>query len=61
LLNVAVGTWQLSSLRSAFPWTWVGPGIGAALALVAAGAVLLLRRRRSQEVEQHAGEELGLA
>jgi hypothetical protein len=62
LLSVAVGSWQISEARSPFPWAWVGAGIGAGLAvLAAAGAVLLLRRRRSEEVEQRARHELGLA
>lgn len=60
--NVAVGSWQVSEARSAFPWAWVGAGIGGGLAILAAAcAVLLLRRRRREEVEQHAGQELGLA
>jgi hypothetical protein len=59
-LNVSVGTWRISYPSAAFPWAWAGAGIGGALALVVAG-VLLLRRRRGKEVEQHAGEELGLA
>ena len=59
-LNVAAGTWEISYPRARFPWTWVGAGIGAALALLAGGA-LLLRRRRSEELEQHSGNELGLA
>jgi hypothetical protein len=59
-LNVSVGTWRISYPSAGFPWAWAGAGIGGAFALVAAG-VLLLRRRRGQEVEQHAGEELGLA
>jgi hypothetical protein len=59
-LNVAVGSWQISYPRSAFPWVWLGAGIGGGLALLAAGA-LLLRRRLGEEVEQHAGQELGLA
>jgi hypothetical protein len=59
-LDVAVGTWRISYPGGGFPWAWVGPGIGGGLALLAAGA-LLLRRRRSEEVQQHAGEELGLA
>jgi len=61
-LQVAVGTWRISYPRSGFSWAWAGAGIGAGLAiLAAAGAALLLRRRRRQEVEQHAGQELGLA
>jgi hypothetical protein len=59
-LRVAVGSWRISYPSAAFPWAWAGAGIGAALALVAAG-VLLLRCRRGKEVEQHAGQELGLA
>jgi hypothetical protein len=59
-LNVAFGTWRISFPRAAFPWAWVGAVIGATVALFAAGA-LLLRRRRRQELEQHAGQELGLA
>ena len=59
-LRVAVGSWRISYPGGGFPWAWAGAGIGAALALVAAGA-LLLRRRRREEVEQHAGQELGLA
>jgi hypothetical protein len=61
LYNVAVGSWQVSKASSGFPWAWVGAGIGAALAVLAAGAVLLLRRRRSEEVDEHARHELGLA
>jgi hypothetical protein len=61
-LTVAVGSWEVSEARSAFPWAWVGAGIGGGLAiLAAAGAVLLLRRRRGQEVEERARHELGLA
>jgi len=59
-LNVAVGSWRISYPRAGFPWAWTGAGVGGALALLAAG-VLLLRRRRGKEVEQHAGQELGLA
>jgi hypothetical protein len=60
-LNVAVGSWQVSAADAGgFPWMWVGAGISAAFALLAAGP-LLLWRRRGQEVEQHAGQELGLA
>jgi hypothetical protein len=59
-LNVAVGSWDISYPRAGFPWTWVGPGIGAGLMLLSAGA-LLLWRRRSQKVEEHARQELGLA
>jgi len=59
-LNVSVGTWRLSYPSAGFPWAWAGAGIGGALALLAAG-VLFLRRHRREEIEQHAGEELGLA
>jgi hypothetical protein len=59
-LNVAVGSWQISHPRAGFPWLWAGAGAGGVLVLaVAAG--LLLRRRRSQELDQHARQELGLA
>ena len=61
-LNVAVGSWRVSYPRSGFPWAWVGTGVGGALVLAAAaGAALRLRRRRSEELEQDAGQELGLA
>jgi hypothetical protein len=60
LLNVAVGSWQVTEVSSAFPWAWVGAGVGTVLALLAAAGALLLRRR-GKEVEQHAGQELGLA
>jgi hypothetical protein len=59
-LNVDLGTWRVSSPSSGSPWAWVGAGIGAALALLVAG-VLLLRRRRGEELQQHPGDELGLA
>jgi hypothetical protein len=59
-LNVAVGSWDISYPSSGFPWTWVGAGIGGGLALAAAGG-LLLRRRRGQELQEHARQELGLA
>jgi hypothetical protein len=59
-LNVATGSWRVSYPSSGFPWTWVGAGIGGGLALLAAGA-LLLHRRRGQELEKHARQELGLA
>ena len=59
-LRVAVGTWRISYPGGGFPWAWAGAGVGAGLALLAAGA-LLLRRRRGEEVEQHARDELGLA
>jgi hypothetical protein len=58
-LRVAVGSWRMSYPRSSFPWGWIGAGAGAVLVL--AGAGLLLRRRRGEELEQHAGQELGLA
>jgi hypothetical protein len=59
-LNVAVGTWRISYPGSGFPGAWVGAGGGGALVLGAAGA-LLLRRRRREELQQHPGDELGLA
>jgi hypothetical protein len=59
-LNVAVGSWRISYPASGFPWAWLAAGIGGLVVLLAAGA-LLLRRRRGQELEQHAGQELGLA
>jgi len=59
-LRVAVGSWRISYPSAGFPWAWTGAGIGAVVALLAAGA-LLLRRRRSKEVEQHSRQELGLA
>lgn len=59
--DVAVGSWEVSSPRAGgFPWAWVGAGIAGAVALLAAGA-LVLWRRRGQELEQHPGQELGLA
>jgi hypothetical protein len=59
-LDVAVGSWSISYPRAGFPWAWTGAGIGGGFALLAAG-VLLFRRRRDQKVEEHAGQELGLA
>lgn len=59
-LNVSAGSWQISYPSSGFPWKWVGAGIGGGLVLLSAGG-LLLWRRRSEEVEEHAGQELGLA
>ena len=59
-LDVAVGSWHISYPHGGFPWAWVGAGIGGGIALLAVGA-LLLRRRRSQELQEHARQELGLA
>jgi hypothetical protein len=59
-LRVAVGSWRISYPGTGFPWAWVGGGIGGGLAVLSAGA-LLLWRRRGEKVEQHAGQELGLA
>jgi hypothetical protein len=58
-LNVAVGSWRVSRPSGGFSWTWVGAGLGG-VAFVAAGG-LLLRRRRGQELHEHARQELGLA
>jgi hypothetical protein len=59
-IRVAVGTWRISYPGGGFPWAWVGAGIGGGLALLSTGA-LVLRRRRSEEVDEHARQELGLA
>ena len=61
-LDVAVGTWRVSSPgeREGLPWAWIGAGIGAGVMLLVAAA-LLLRRRRGEEVEHHPRQELGLA
>jgi hypothetical protein len=59
-LRVAVGSWRISYPGVGSPWAWVGGGIGGGLALLFAGA-LLLWHRRGEKVEQHAGQELGLA
>ena len=59
-LNVALGSWTITYPAGGFPWAWVAGGIGGGLAVLGAGA-LLLRRRRREELEQHAGQELGLA
>jgi hypothetical protein len=62
-LNVAVGSWRISPAGgrgAGFPWVWAGPTIAGGVAVLAVG-VLLLRRRRREELEQHAGQELGLA
>jgi hypothetical protein len=59
-LNVAVGTWAISYPRDSFPRAWLGAGVGAGLALLAAGA-LLLWRRRSEKLEEHTRHEFGLA
>jgi hypothetical protein len=59
-LNVATGSWSISYPSSGFPWAWGGAGVGGGLVLFAA-AGLLLRRRRGQELEEHARQELGLA
>ncbi|HEU5214729.1 MAG TPA: hypothetical protein VFU30_04240 [Gaiellaceae bacterium] len=60
-LNVATGSWQVSSAGAGFSWAWTGAGIGGGLVLLCVGGALLLRRRRSEKVQQHAGQELGLA
>jgi hypothetical protein len=59
-VSIAVGSWRVSAPSAGFPWVWVGAAIGGGLALLVAGG-LLLRRRRDKELEQHAGQELGLA
>jgi MYXO-CTERM domain-containing protein len=59
-VRIAVGNWRIQGASTGFPWTWVGVAIGGGLVLLAAGA-LLLRRRRREELDQRAGQELGLA
>ena len=61
-VNVAVGSWAVSrpGAGGGSAWTWIGAGLGVALAALAAGA-LVLWRRRGKKLEQHAGQELGLA
>jgi hypothetical protein len=59
-LRVALGSWRVAYPSAGFPWTWIGAGIGGGLLLLC-GAALLVRRRRGEEVEQHPGQELGLA
>ena len=59
-LDVALGSWRISYPQGGFAWAWLGTGMGGGLALLAAGA-LLLRRRRGQELQEHPGQELGLA
>jgi hypothetical protein len=61
-LRITAGSWRISYPRSDFPWMWVGAGGGAlVLAGAVGGALFLRRRRRSEELEQHPGQELGLA
>jgi hypothetical protein len=59
-LTVATGSWKISYPSSGFPWAWGAAGIGGCLVLLAAGA-LVLRRRRGEELQEHPGQELGLA
>ncbi len=59
-LDVAAGTWRISYPHPGNPWLWLGCGVGGGLALLAAVG-LLLRRRRSEELQELAGQELGLA
>jgi hypothetical protein len=58
-LNVATGSWEISYPGSGFPWAWVA-GIGGGLVFLATAA-LVLRCRRGEELQEHAGQELGLA
>ena len=60
-LRIAVGSWRVSEASAGFPWAWVGAAIGCGLALLLAAGALLLRRRRREELDQHPGQELGLA
>ena len=59
-LDVAVGSWRISYPGGAFPWAWLGAGLGGGLALLSA-AGLFLRRRRGEGIEERARQELGLA
>lgn len=60
-LNVATGSWQISSPGGGFPWAWAGSAVGAGIALLCVGGALVLRRRRGEKVQEHTGQELGLA
>jgi hypothetical protein len=59
-LNVAVGSWRVSSPGGGLPWAWVGAGIGGGLAFLSVGG-LLLWRCRSEKVHEQARQEVGLA
>jgi hypothetical protein len=59
-VRVAVGTWRISYPGDGFPWALVAGGVGGGVAVLSAGA-LLLRRRRGQKLQEHTGQELGLA
>ena len=57
-LTLDTTTWRLSPASNGFPWSWLAPGIGGALAALAAAALVLPRRRRSGDLERELGELL---
>lgn len=57
-LNLDTATWRLSPVSGSFRWSWVAPGIGGALAVLAAAALLIRRRRHAGELERELGELL---
>jgi hypothetical protein len=57
-LMLDTATWRLAPASDGFPWSWVAPGIGGALAALAATALVLRRRRHSGELERELGELL---
>jgi hypothetical protein len=60
-LAVSTSTWRVSPDRRGFPWLWAAVGGTAGAGVLAAGALLLLRRRRSQEFHEELGDLLGRA
>jgi hypothetical protein len=60
-LAVSTSTWRVSPDRRGFPGLWAAVGGTAGAGVLAAGALLLLRRRRSQEFHEELGDLLGSA
>jgi len=57
-LRLDTTSWRLSPASDGFPWSWVAPGIGGGLAVLAAATLMLRRRRRTGELERELGELL---